>query len=201
MVCVADIILDPPAEGQIVDPMSWFDSPGPFEIEIGCGKGGFLLHRAQAHPELRLLGLEWANKYFKYCTDRMARWGLNNVRVMRTDAKYFVTHHLPAGSVDVLHVYHPDPWPKKRHHKRRLFQPDFLSAVVRVLKPGGLCLIQSDHLEYFQIIQQLLGSVAGMSEVPWEEHVQNGPEWAGTNFEVKYARQGRTILRAAYVRG
>ena len=112
MLTLESVIIEPPAEGEIVDPQSWFDSPGTFELEIGCGKGGFLLARARARPDVRLLGIEWANKFFKFAADRMARWGLSNVRVMRTDAKAFVMNHLPADSVTALHLYHPDPWPR-----------------------------------------------------------------------------------------
>ena len=196
---VQDIIVEPPDEGVVVDPTAWFDSPGPFEIEIGCGKGGFLLSRSRANPDLRLLGIEWANKYFRFAADRMARWELTNVRVMRTDAKFFVVNHLPPACIAALHVYHPDPWPKKRHHKRRLFQPDFVEAAVRATEPGGLWLIQSDHEEYFAIIRSLLDPRPELSEIDWEEtNVGTDPDWAGTNFEVKYARQGRSIHRVAY---
>ena len=201
MLAVEDIMVEPPAEGQVVDPMAWFESPGPLEIEIGCGKGGFLLNRARAHPQIRMLGIEWANKFYLYCADRMARWGVRNVRVMRTDAKFFVLHHLPPGCVSVLHLYHPDPWPKKRHHKRRLVQVAFAQAVVRMLVPGGKWFIQSDHEEYFQHIQGVLGECAGLEEISWDEdETQPGPDWAGTNFEIKYAREGRTIHRIAYRR-
>lgn len=202
MVAIEDIIVEPPADGVVVDPMAWFDSPGPFELEIGCGKGGFLLSRARAHPEVRLLGIEWANKYFQYCADRMARWGLTNVRVMRTDARYFVMQHLPPASVSVLHLYHPDPWPKKRHHKRRLVQDDFVEAAVRVLTPNGRWLVQSDHEEYFTKIRDVLGRRPKLTEVPWDDAaVEIDPDWRGTNFEIKYAREGRAIFRAAYVKG
>lgn len=196
-----DIIVDPPADGATVDPLSWFDTPGPFELEIGCGKGGFLLSRARANSEVRLLGIEWANKYFCYCADRMVRWNLSNVRVMRADARHFVINHLPADCIDVLHVYHPDPWPKKRHHKRRLFQPAFVEAVARAVKPGGECLIQSDHAEYFEQITSALGTSDALVPIRWEESsARPGEEWAGTNFEIKYAREGRDIYRAAYRR-
>lgn len=201
MLGVEDIMVEPPAEGQVVDPMAWFESPGALEIEIGCGKGGFLLNRARVHPEIRMLGIEWANKYYRYCADRMARWDVRNVRVMRTDAKFLVLHHLPPGCVSVLHLYHPDPWPKKRHHKRRLVQVDFAQAVVRMLVPGGKWFIQSDHEEYFQQIHEVLGACAGLEEVSWDkDETQPGPDWAGTNFEIKYAREGRTIHRIAYQR-
>ena len=202
MVVIENIIVEPPAEGIVVDPMAWFDSPGPFELEIGCGKGGFLLSRARAHPEIRLLGIEWANKYFRFCADRMARWGLTNVRVMRTDAKYFVMQHLPPASVSVLHLHHPDPWPKKRHHKRRLVQDDFAEAAIRALTPSGRWLIQSDHEDYFTQIRDLLGRRPELKEVPWEDAaVETDPDWRGTNFEVKYVRDGRAIHRAAYSKG
>ena len=201
MLGVENIMVEPPAEGQVVDPMAWFESPGPLEIEIGCGKGGFLLNRARAHPEIRMLGIEWANKYYRFCADRMARWDVRNVRVMRTDAKFLVLHHLPPGCVSVLHLYHPDPWPKKRHHKRRLIQMAFAEAVVRMLVPGGKWFIQSDHEEYFQQIHEVLGACAGLEEISWDEdETQPGPDWAGTNFEIKYAREGRTIHRIAYRR-
>ena len=194
-----DIMVDPPEDGVIVDPMAWFDSPGPFELEIGCGKGGFLLDRARACPHIRFLGIEWANKYYRFAADRMARWGLTNVRVMRTDAKWFVMQHLPPDCVAVLHVYHPDPWPKKRHHKRRLVQPDFVAAAIRILAPGGRWRIQSDHEEYFQQIRGLLDGRAELSVVGWEDEYGPGEEgWAGTNYEIKYTREGRTIYRIAY---
>jgi tRNA (guanine-N7-)-methyltransferase len=218
------IMIDPPEEGVIVDPAVLFDLPGSstsvgprdparrsdpagwhqssagsFELEIGCGKGGFLLHRARANPHIRLLGIEWARRYYRYCADRLARWQVTNVRLMRTDAACFVKNHLAPGCVSVLHLYHPDPWPKKRHHKRRLVKPDFVDAVVRVLERGGRWLIQSDHQEYFGIIRGLLDRRGELVEIPWNgANASAGPDWAGTNFELKYNREGRTIHRAAY---
>jgi len=190
-----------PEGGAIVDPMSWYDSPGPFELEIGCGKGGFLVSRAKADPSIRLLGIEWANKYFRYCADRLARWNLRNARVMRTDAKWFVLRSLPRASVSVLHLYHPDPWPKKRHHKRRLVQPDFAEAASRAIEPGGNLLVQSDHEEYFQHIVEVLSKQLEFSPVDWDGAASQVDEtWAGTNFEIKYARVGKEIFRAAYER-
>ncbi len=199
MLAIDDIIIEPPEEGVIVDPMAWFDTPGPFELEIGCGKGGFLLHRARGNPNLRVLGIEWANKYFRFAADRMARWQVTNVRVMRTDAKHFVMHHLPPECVSILHLYHPDPWPKKRHHKRRLVQADFVDAVGRVLAPNGRWLIQSDHKEYFDQVREVISVHERLCERPWDElAVEDGADWAGTNYEIKYSREGRTIYRSAY---
>jgi tRNA (guanine-N7-)-methyltransferase len=120
---------------------------------------------------------------------------------MRTDAKTFVMQHLPAANVSVLHLYHPDPWPKKRHHKRRIVQDDFALAVARVLVPGGLWLIQTDHVDYFAHIREVLLRHIAFREVPWEEvAIETTDEFAGTNFEIKYAKEGRAIYRAAYQR-
>jgi len=198
---MTDIIVDPPGEGEVVDPMTWFDSPGPFELEIGCGKGGFLLSRARTNPHIRMLGIEWAAKYYRFCADRMARWNLTNVRVMRTDAKPFLMHQLPPGCLSVLHLYHPDPWPKKRHHKRRIVQADFVDAAAGVLAVGGAWLIQSDHEEYFRAMTASLDGHRAFERAAWEATgVEPNEEWSGTNFEIKYAREGRPIYRAAYRR-
>ena len=202
MTRIEDIVVEPPLDDRVVDPLAWFDTPGPFELEIGCGKGGFLLARARAYPERRLLGIEWANKYFRYCADRMARWNLTNVRVMRTDAKFFVLNHLPDECVTVLHLYHPDPWPKARHEKRRIVQPPFVDAVVRVLVPGGQWRVQTDHEQYFEVIRELLPQHPRLSVVPWEDDAEmNEQGWTGTNFQVKYERDGRAIYRLAVVKG
>lgn len=201
MPSMEDMMVASPGPDEQVDPMSYFDSPGPFELEIGCGKGGFLVSRAKAAPSARLLGIEWANKYFRYCADRLARWNLQNVRVMRTDAKYFVLRNLPPLSVTVLHLYHPDPWPKKRHHKRRLVQPDFVEAAARIIRNGGRFLIQSDHEPYFTQIVELVSAHRAFQTSEWEEtRVPVDAGWSGTNFEIKYAREGRDIYRVAYRR-
>ena len=200
MTTLDDIVVDPPAEGEVVDPRTWFAglAPGLLEVEIGSGKGGLLLARARANPTVRLLGIEWASKYYRSCADRMARWGLRNVRVMRTDAKHFFLHHLAGACVSVLHVYHPDPWPKARHHKRRLIDAAFVSAVERVLQPGGRWFIQTDHAEYFEIIKESVAAADRLVEIPWDDSlVADNPDWEGTNFEVKYVREGRAIYRVA----
>jgi len=193
-----DVICAPPPEGTLFSPRQVFGDDAPFELEIGCGKGGFLLRRAQQRPDLHLLGIEWANKFFKYAADRMARWNLANVRIMRTDAGHFVRHHLPPACLAALHVYHPDPWPKKRHHKRRLIQPSFIASAVQALVPGGRWAIQTDHAEYFAWIRAHLAAFGDLEEIPYDN-----PDFgiveatAQTNFEVKYLREGRTIHRLA----
>jgi tRNA (guanine-N7-)-methyltransferase len=196
-----EIIVAPPTPGQVLDFTAMFGRTAPVEMEIGTGKGTFLLNRARAHADRDFFGMEWANKIFLYAADRMARWGLSNVRMMRDDARHLLIHSLPDGSLTMLHVYHPDPWPKKRHHRRRLIQPEFVAAVARVLAPGGRLAIQTDHAEYFEWIRAVLAGEPRLAEVPFEV-----PE-AGvvdgrilTNYEIKYEREGRSFYRVAMQR-
>ncbi|RMF76690.1 MAG: hypothetical protein D6744_12080 [Planctomycetota bacterium] len=120
-----------------------FGRTAPVEIEIGTGKAGYLLRRARAHPEIDFLGIEWANKFYRYAADRMRRWGVTNVRMLRTDADHFIKVVCPRASVQILHIYHPDPWPKKRHHKRRLLQSPFVDAATACLVDGGQIRVHS----------------------------------------------------------
>jgi len=181
-----------------IDWAELFGNRNPVEVEIGTGKAGFLLSRARAHPERNFLGIEWAGRYFRFAADRLRRWQVTNARMLRTDAAHFMRVLCPPDSISVLHVYHPDPWPKKRHHKRRLFQQPFVDAAVACLVPGGRWAVQTDHAEYFQLIRELLLGHPELEEVPFDDPavgVEAGR--VATNFEIKYARQGRPIHRLA----
>lgn len=182
-------------------PLEWarlFGNDGPVEVEIGVGKGGFLLRRATANPGTNFLGIEWANEFYRFAADRMRRRGVSNVRILRADAGLFIRNDCPRDSIRVLHIYHPDPWPKKRHHKRRLFQPLFVDALAACLLPGGRCAVQTDHAEYFQIIRALLLGHPQLVETPFDDPAF-GVEAArvATNFEIKYLRGGRTMHQVA----
>ena len=201
MIDFETIALLPESLPEVVEFAAVFGNDHPVELEIGCGKAGFLLRQAQAHPERNYLGIEWANEFYKFAADRMARWGLTNVRIMRTDARQFVIDRLPDACLSVLHVYHPDPWPKKRHHKRRLFNTRFVDAAIRVLAPGGRWSIQTDHAEYFETMQALTSGRVELSEAPFLDTDAGIPEeGVATNFEIKYRKEGRVIYRLAYVK-
>jgi len=93
-----------------IDFVRIFGRPGPVHVEIGAGKGTFLLGRAGTQPGDNFLGIEWARKYYRYAVDRIGRWGLTNVRIIRTDAAEFIVESVPDDSVDCFHIYFPDPW-------------------------------------------------------------------------------------------
>ncbi|HEY8503017.1 MAG TPA: tRNA (guanosine(46)-N7)-methyltransferase TrmB [Gemmataceae bacterium] len=121
-------------------PLDWsalFGNDRPVEVEVGFGKGTFLVHAAQARPETNFFGIEIERKYYYYAASRAARRNLRNVRVCCADAKVFLRDHVADGSVEVVHVYFPDPWWKRRHWKRRLFTPDFAATCARILRAAG----------------------------------------------------------------
>lgn len=201
MVSIEEITVDVEAIEGAIDFAALFGNERPVEMEIGCGKGGFLLRQARGHPERNYFGIEWANEFYRYSADRMARWGVANVRMTRTDARHLMIHRVRAATLSALHVYHPDPWPKKRHHKRRLFNPEFVEAAVRALRSGARWAIQTDHAEYFEIIRGLTLQRTELESVEFDdpEHGAVG-ERTETNFEVKYVREGRPIHRLAFRR-
>ena len=171
-----------------------FGNDHPVELEIGTGKGTFLINAAQANPQTNYMGIEWANKYYKYAADRARRWNLPNIRMLRCDARDFMISHVPSGSLQCLHVYFPDPWPKKRHHKRRLFNKQFVAAAADSLTPDGWIHVVTDVEDYFQIIEPLLAqcSLLQLDDFRPRETAGLG-EWVGTNFERKYIAEGRTF--------
>ena len=191
-------------ELAVLQGFSWaalFARPGPIEVEIGTGKAGFLLRRARARPERNFLGIEWANEYYRFGVDRMERWQIANVRLLRSDGAHFIRIVCPRESLTALHVYHPDPWPKRRHWKRRLFQQQFVDAAVQCLVHGGHWAVQTDHAEYFEIIRGLLLSHPELYETPFDDP-EFGVEAArvATNFEIKYLREGRKLCQLAVKR-
>ncbi|HYO46986.1 MAG TPA: tRNA (guanosine(46)-N7)-methyltransferase TrmB [Gemmatimonadota bacterium] len=180
-------------------PLDWsvvFGSAGPVEIEIGSGKGSFLVESAKARPGHRFLSIEWALPYAEHLRDRVRRRGFENVRIARADAARFLGEHVPPGSVRVLHVYFPDPWPKKRHHKRRLMQPGFVAAAAEALEQGGELRFVSDHAEYFEEAREVLSAEPALEEAPVLEEEMTDL----TNYERKYRAEGRPIHRTRFVK-
>jgi len=185
-------------EGKI-DFLGIFGRSGPVHIEIGSGKAAFLLSQAKAQPEVNFLGIERARKYYRYAVDRIGRWGIKNVRIIRTDAAAFLADSVPEDSIDCFHIYFPDPWPKKRHHKRRFLCPANLQHLIRCLRTSGRLQIATDHAEYFETIQKLISDRADMLEkVEFIPTAGAEPgEITGTNFERKYIKDKRKIFTIA----
>ena len=182
-----------------IDFVRIFGRAGPVHIEIGTGKGTFLLNQAGAQPGDNFLGIEWARKYYRFAVDRIGRWGLTNVRIIRTDAATFLADFVPDNSVECFHIYFPDPWPKKRHHKRRFICHANLEHLLRCLKTGGQLKIATDHADYFQVIQKLITNQdKELEEIQFLPTAgAEASEWVGTNFERKYLKDQRPIYTLA----
>ncbi len=168
---------------------------------MGFGKGLFLVTAGQAHPEANYLGIEVLRALQLYAATRLAKRGLTNVRVACTDARRFLHDRVPPASVQAVHVYFPDPWWKKRHHKRRVWTPEFAADCVRALRPGGKLHVATDVPEYFEHITELLASQPGLRKL-WAEE-QAGPPRPDeilTNFERKARQKGGSVFRAEYER-
>ncbi len=196
---IDDLLVDPGQVAETVDFARIFGNNRPVEVEIGSGKGGFLIEAAAARTDHNFLGIEYMGKFALYIADRAARRGLANVRVLSVDAGHLFIHRMPPASVDVLHVYHPDPWPKKRHHKRRLFQPAFVEAAIRSLKPGGLWYIQTDHPEYFEVMKALTLDSPHLQPIDFAGQQPAAAETVlQTNFAIRYGQGGESIYQLAF---
>jgi len=198
-----DVLLRPEGLAGAVDFEEIFGRRGPVHIEIGSGKGTFLLAQAGHAPDVNFLGIERANKYYRYAVDRIGRWGLANVRIIRADAARFLSEHVGDSAVDWFHVYFPDPWPKKRHHKRRFVSGSNMAQMVRCLKTGGVIQIVTDHTDYFEEIQKAIEAQGKrLDTIAFTPAAGSGDgELTGTNYERKYIKNKRDIYSIAVRKG
>jgi tRNA (guanine-N7-)-methyltransferase len=171
------------------------------EIEVGFGKGLFLLTASQARPDINFVGVEILRKYQLFTATRLAKRGIPNVRLACADARTFFRDYVGAASVQAVHVYFPDPWWKHRHRKRRVFTPEFAAECARVLRPGGMLYVVTDVEEYYGVMTDLVAQNPAFrpaSVVP-PGKPEHDLDYL-TNFERKFRKEGRPILRATYSR-
>ena len=135
-----------------------FSRPAPLEIDLGCGDGVFLAALAQENPAHNFLGIERLLGRVRSVCRKVARLDLKNARILRMESNYAVRHLLAAGSVTTFHLLFPDPWPKRRHHRRRAFTPEFVSSIHRALIAGGLFHVATDHADYFHQIERVIAA-------------------------------------------
>jgi len=190
-----------------IDLSAWFPAERrglALELEIGSGKGTFLVQQAETASgrQVNYLGLEYARAFWRYAADRARRHNLENVRLVHAEASFFLRNYVAEKVLRRIHIYFPDPWPKKRHHKRRLIQASFLRELHRVLDSplddsnAGEVRIATDHEDYFRWMGEHAAQVADLFErLPFEnpESAAEG-ELVGTNFERKYRREARPFF-------
>ncbi|MFH1743368.1 MAG: tRNA (guanosine(46)-N7)-methyltransferase TrmB [bacterium] len=177
------------------DFQSLFGCLCPVEIEIGIGRGKYILGEAVRRPSVGFLGIERVRKYLRVALARLNVSGCENVRLACEDAGFIVRKLIPDDSVYTYHIYFPDPWPKRRHRQRRLIDPDFATHLHRTLAPGGTLKVATDHVEYSRNILEALNSVDTWAKInSWTESARGTNIPDATHYEVKYSQEARPVF-------
>lgn len=189
------VIPRPSAEGETIDWAAFFDLSRPIEADIGCGMGRFLLARSRLNPDVQYLGLELESARIVHIDVAARRAGIENLRLLQGDAMLSLPR-LPDGFLRAATVFFPDPWPKRRHWRRRLVQAPFLDAVHRVLAPGGLLHLATDQLNYFADMERLLDPDPRFTRTDVPPRTPD--EW--TDFEKLFRSKGLPIGEGAWIK-
>jgi tRNA (guanine-N7-)-methyltransferase len=146
-----------------LDLLAIFGRRAPLQVDLGCGEGSFLCELARRQPEKNLLGIDkLAGRVQKACRKAAE---LQNVRFLNVESSYAVRYLLPESSVETFYLLFPDPWPKRRHHRRRIVTPEFLSSINVALEGNGTIYIATDHLDYFEEIERIARADPGLTAV------------------------------------
>jgi tRNA (guanine-N7-)-methyltransferase len=196
---------DPARIGSAVEParpIDWaelYGNANPVEIEVGFGKGLFLVTSGEANPDRNYFGIEIVRKYQLYAASRIAGRKLSNVKTCCADAKIVLRRFVPPGSVAAIHVFFPDPWWKKRHKKRLLFTSEFAELVLGALVVGGRLHFVTDVADYFEWVMGTMAAVPAFRRLPTpaENAPTHGMDYL-TNFERKFRQEGRPIHRSLF---
>ena len=163
-------------------------------LEIGFGDGDSLLTMAKAEPESGFIGIEVHRPGVGRLLLRLAEEEINNVRLICNDAVQVVTHHIPVASLDRIQIFFPDPWHKKKHHKRRLIQPGFASLLAERLKPGGALHIATDWEDYAHTIMEVVSAEKRVFNPYGEGHFVDHKELRpATKYEARGLRRGHHL--------
>jgi tRNA (guanine-N7-)-methyltransferase len=171
-----------------------FPKPQPLEVELGCGDASFLVKYARRNPDQNFIGVERLLGRIQKLDRKGRRAGLANLRGVRIESAYFMQYLLPPHAASVLHIYFPDPWPKKKHRRHRLINEVFPTLARVALVPGGVVYLRTDDTDYFGQMTEVFGASQEF------QRVETPAELAEvlTDFEREFNAQGIPTLRAAY---
>lgn len=179
----------------------FFNNDHPVEIDVGCGRGLFLFHASTTHPEINYLGIELDYKEARRGARRLQKRNLPNVRVLGGDVFYAFKKFIAPHSVDAIHVYFPDPWWKRKHRDRRVFNDQFVDLAAGLIKPAGLLHSWTDVEEYFGVISGLMDHHALFETLPppAERPATDDMDYQ-TSYERKKRQLGLPIYRGKWQR-
>ena len=189
------------ADGNPIDFTALFSREAPVVVEIGFGNGEALLHVSQLYPQWNFLGIEVHRPGVGGLMRQLQELGIGNVRVMSEDAVEILNRQIPDGSIDRLLLFFPDPWHKKKHHKRRIVQPEFAQLVRCKLKPGGVFHMATDWQPYAEYMLEVMEQAEGYHNVAGAGCYSEAPEYRPvTKFERRGQRLGHGVWDLIYVR-
>ena len=177
-----------------VDLGHMFPKVQPLEVELGSGDGSFLVAYASHHPERNFIGVERLLGRLRKLDRKGRQAGLTNLRGLRIESSYFLRYLLPAHSASALHIYFPDPWPKRKHRRHRLINEAFVSLAHASLKPGGTVFLRTDDADYFCQMQCAFDSSTGFLRTEAPRDLTK----LATDFEKEFNARGIKTLGAAY---
>jgi tRNA (guanine-N7-)-methyltransferase len=171
-----------------------FPEPQPLEVELGCGDASFLVEFARRNPGTNFIGVERLLGRISKLDKKGHRAELKNLRGVRIESAYFLQYLLPPKSISALHVYFPDPWPKKRHRKNRLINESLPALARAALAPGGKVYLRTDDADYFAQMTEVFRADKNFSEIETPVELAE----LLTDFEREFNARGIKTLRAAY---
>ena len=187
-------------EGQL-DLDACFVRSAPRTLEIGFGNGHALADMAESAPELDFVGIEVHDPGVGHCLLQLQKNHNGNVRLIRHDAIEVLEHQCPDQSLHGINLFFPDPWPKKRHHKRRIVQPDFIQLVAKKLKPGGILHMATDWEDYAEHMLVVMQAAEQFRNLAGTGHYSPRPDYRPvTKFEQRGKKLGHDIFEFAYRR-
>ncbi len=177
-----------------LDVAALFPERQPLEVELGSGDGSFLAQYAGEHRDRNFIGVERLLGRVRKTERKANRLGLANIRLARIEAAYFLQYLLPAKSIEALHLYFPDPWPKRKHRKNRLVNKQFPELAKTSLADGGKIYLRTDDADYFEQMKSVFAGAPFFQEIPTPEELAN----VLTDFERRFLKQNIQTNRAAY---
>lgn len=181
---------------EALDPPRMFPTVQPLEIELGCGDSTFLVDYAQLHADRNFMGVERLKGRLKKLAKKGARATLTNLIGVRIESSYLLRYLLPPESVEAVHIYFPDPWPKRKHWKYRLINSEFPLLTRRVLTVNGTVYLRTDNQEYFEQMIDVFGVASEFASV----ETPAGLLQIRTDFEKEFHARGISTFHAAYRR-